>query len=119
MQGIWVETRECGKWGGNVGNLDGNVVNRGGNAGNSTFKMLKVPTLNKNKKEKENTNKWKGFSVSVSRFELNNVGDLKIIGKLVLKFLIFLRVSQKYGVFQLSYEATRYFNSSSYTEYVV
>ena len=65
--------------------------------------MLKVPTLNKNKKEKDDTKKWKGFSVSLNRFQLDDVIDLKIIGKLVLKFLMSLRVSQKYGVLQLSY----------------
>ena len=49
--------------------------------------MFKVPTLNKKKKEKDNTKKWKGFSVSLNRFELDNVSDLKIIDKLVLKLL--------------------------------
>ena len=65
--------------------------------------MLKVPTLNKKKKEKDDTKKWKGFSVSLNRFQLDDVIDLKIIGKLVLKLLMSLRVSQKYGVLQLSY----------------
>ena len=51
--------------------------------------------------------------MSVSRFELKDVGDLKIIGKLVLRLLIFLRVSQKHGVLQLGYEAIRYFNPAS------
>ena len=49
--------------------------------------MFKVPTLNKKKKEKDNSKKWKGFSVSLNRFELDNVSDLKIIDKLVLKLL--------------------------------
>ena len=65
--------------------------------------MLKVPTLNKKKKEKDDTKKWKGFSVSLNRFQLDDVIDLKIIGKLVLKLLMSLRVSHKYGVLQLSY----------------
>ena len=65
--------------------------------------MLKVPTLNKNKKEEHNTKKWKRFSVSLKRFEFDDVGDLKIIYKLVLKLLMFLRVSQECGVLQLSY----------------
>ena len=41
--------------------------------------------------------------MSLNRFELDDVSDLKIIDKLVLKLLISLRVSQKYGVLQLSY----------------
>ena len=65
--------------------------------------MFKVPRLNKNKKENDNTKRWKGFSVSLSRFELDDVCDLKIIDKVVLKLLMSLRVSQKYGVLQLSY----------------
>ena len=40
--------------------------------------MFKVPTLNKNKKEKDNTKKWKGFSMPLNRFELDNVSDSKI-----------------------------------------
>ena len=55
--------------------------------------MFRVPTLNKNKKEEDNTKKWKGFSVSLSRFELDDASDLKIIDKLVLKLLLSLRVS--------------------------
>ena len=55
--------------------------------------MIRVPTLNKNKKEEDNTKKWKGFSVSLSRFELDDAIDLKIIDKLVLKLLMSLRVS--------------------------
>ena len=43
--------------------------------------MFKVPTLNKNKKEQDNTKKWKGLSVSSNRFELDDFSDLKIIGK--------------------------------------
>ena len=42
--------------------------------------MFKVPTLNKKKKEKDNTKKWKGFSVPLNRFELDDDGDLKMIG---------------------------------------
>ena len=41
--------------------------------------------------------------MALKRFELDDVSDLKIINKLVLKILIFLRVSQEYGVLQLSY----------------
>ena len=52
--------------------------------------MFKVPTLNKNKKEKDSTKKCKGFSVSLTKFELEDVRDLKIIGKLVLKYLLSL-----------------------------
>ena len=51
------------------------------------MKMFTVPTLNKNKKEKNSTKKWKGFSMSLNRFELDDVIDLKIIVKLVLKLL--------------------------------
>ena len=65
--------------------------------------MFKIPTLNKNKKEKDNTKKWKGFSVALNRFELDDVNDLKIIGKLVLELLISLRVLL----------TTRYFNPAS------
>ena len=72
--------------------------------------MLKVLTLNKNKKEEDNTKKWKRFSVSLNRFEFDDVGDLKIIYKLVLKLLMFLRVSQEYGVLQVSYQTISYFN---------
>ena len=64
-------------------------------------KCFKVPTLNKYKKEKDNTKKWNGFSVSLNRFEMDDVSDLKIIGKLVLELLMSLRLSQKYGVLQL------------------
>ena len=53
------------------------------------IKMFKVPTLNKNKKRKRNTKKWKGFSVYLNRFELGNVNDLKIIDKLIFKLLMF------------------------------
>ena len=65
--------------------------------------MFKVPTLNKNKKEEDNTKKWERFSVSLNRFELEDVSDLMIIDKLVLKLLMALRVSEEYGVLQLSY----------------
>ena len=41
--------------------------------------------------------------MSLSRFELDNVSDLKVIDKLVLKLLMSLRVPQEYGVLQLSY----------------
>ena len=75
--------------------------------------MFEVPTLNKNKKEDDNTKNWKRFSVSLNRFELDDVSDWKIIGKLVLKLLMSLRVSQEYGVLQLSYWTTRYLNPAS------
>ena len=65
--------------------------------------MFKVPTLNKNKKEEDNTKKWKRFSVSLNRFELDDVSDLKIIDKLVLKLFMSVRVLQEYGVLQLIY----------------
>ena len=60
--------------------------------------MFKVPTMNKNEKEKDNTKNWKTFSVSLNRFELDDVSDSKIIDKLVLKLLISLRVSHECGV---------------------
>ena len=41
--------------------------------------------------------------MSLNRFELDDVIDLKIVYKLVLKLLMTLRVSQKYGVSRLSY----------------
>ena len=65
--------------------------------------MFKVSTLNKNKNEEDKTKKWKRFSVSLNRFELDDVSDLKIIDKLVLKLLMSLRLLQEYGVLQLSY----------------
>ena len=65
--------------------------------------MFKIPTLNKNKKEEDNTKKWGRFSVSLNKFELEDVSDLMIIDKLVLKVLMTLRVSEEYGVLQLSY----------------
>ena len=43
-------------------------------------------------KKKEITLKWKRFSVSLNRFELDDVSDLKINDKLVLKLLMSLRV---------------------------
>ena len=52
-------------------------------------------TLNTNKKKKKI---WKGFSVFLNRFELDDVSDLKIIGKIILKLLMSLRVSKKYSV---------------------
>ena len=67
------------------------------------MKRFQVPTLNKSKKEKDNAKKWKEFSVSLNRFELDDISDLKIIDKLILKLLMSLRVSQEYGVLQLSY----------------
>ena len=63
--------------------------------------MFKVPTLNKYKKEKDNTKKWRRFSMSLNRLEMDDVSDLKITSKLVLKLLMSLRVSQKYGVLQV------------------
>ena len=65
--------------------------------------MFKVPTLNKNKKEEDNTKKWKRFFVSLNRFELDDVSDLKITDKLVLKLLMSLSVSQEYDVLKLSF----------------
>ena len=57
--------------------------------------------------------KWKRFSVYLNRFELDNVNDLNIIDKLVLKLLMSLRISQEYGVLQLSSWTTRYFKAAS------
>ena len=65
--------------------------------------MFKVPTLNKNKKEEDNTKKWKRFFVSLNRFEFDDVSDLKITDKLVLKLLMSLSVSQEYDVLKLSF----------------
>ena len=42
------------------------------------------------------------FSV-LEQIELDDVSDLKIIDKLVSKLFMFLRISQEYGVLQLSY----------------
>ena len=53
--------------------------------------MFKVPTLNKYKKEKNNTKKWRRFSVSLNRIEMDDVSDFKITGKLVLKLLMSLK----------------------------
>ena len=53
------------------------------NISRSTFKMFKFPTLNKNKKEKNNNKERKRFSVSLNSLELDDVSDLKIIDKLV------------------------------------
>ena len=55
--------------------------------------MFEVPTLNKKKNEKDNTKKWKLFSVPLNRFELDAVSYLKIIDKLILKLLMSLIVS--------------------------
>ena len=56
----------------------------------------------KNKKEEDDTKKWKRFSVSLNRFVLDNVSDFKVVDKLVLKLLMSVIVSQEYGVLQLS-----------------
>ena len=61
--------------------------------------MFKVPTLKKNKKEEDKAKKWKRFSVSLNRFELDDVSDLKIVDKSVLKLLMSLRVSEEYMVY--------------------
>ena len=47
--------------------------------------------------------------MSLNRFELDDVSDLKIIEELLLKLLMSVRISHEYGVLQLSYETTRYF----------
>ena len=39
----------------------------------------------------------------LNRLELDDFSDLKIIDKLVLNLLMFVRVSQEYGVLRLSY----------------
>ena len=65
--------------------------------------MFEVPALNKNEKEEYSAKKWQRFPISLKTFELDDVSDLKIIDKLVLKLLMSLRVSQEYGVLQLSY----------------
>ena len=41
--------------------------------------------------------------MSLNRFELDDVSDLRIIDKLGLKFLMSLIVSQEYDLLQLSY----------------
>ena len=41
--------------------------------------------------------------LSLNRFELDDVCDLKTINKFVLKLLMSLKVSQEYGVWQLCY----------------
>ena len=68
----------------------------------STFKIFKVPALHKYKKEEDNAKKWKIFSVSLNRFDLDDISHLKIIGKFILKLLMFIRVSQEHDVLQLS-----------------
>ena len=45
----------------------------------------------------------KGKDFRYPRTDLDTVRVLKIIDKLVLKFLMSRRVSQKYGLLQLSY----------------
>ena len=50
-----------------------------------------VQSSNNEKKEKR---KW--FSVSLNRFELDDISGWKIIEVLVLKVLIFLRVTSEY-----------------------
>ena len=65
--------------------------------------MFEVPALNKNEKEEHSTKKWQRFPISLKTFELDDVSDLKIIDKLVLKLLMSLRLLQEYGVLQLSY----------------
>ena len=65
--------------------------------------MFEVPALNKNEKEKHSTKKWQRFPISLKTFELDDVSDLKIIDKLVLKLLMSLRVSKEYGVLKVSY----------------
>ena len=47
--------------------------------------------------------------MSLNRFELDDVSDLKIIEELLLKLLMSVRISHEYGVLQLSYETTSYF----------
>ena len=42
------------------------------------------------------------ISVSLNRFRLGDVSDLKVI-LIILKLLMSLRVSEKYSVLQLSY----------------
>ena len=42
--------------------------------------------------------------VSLNRFELEDINELRIIDRLVLKlFFMSVKVSQEYGVLQLSY----------------
>ena len=41
--------------------------------------------------------------VSLNRFELEDINDLRIIDRLVLKLFVSVKVSQEYGVLQLSY----------------
>ena len=41
--------------------------------------------------------------MSLNRFEFEDASDLRIIDKLVLKLFMSLKVSQEYGVLQLSY----------------
>ena len=62
--------------------------------------MVEVPISNK--KEEKITLKNGKDSRVLEQEDFDNVSDLKIIDKLVLKLLISRRVSQKYGVLQLS-----------------
>ena len=56
--------------------------------------MFKDTTLKKkNKKEEDNTKKWKRISVSLNRFELDDVSDFRIINKLVLKLSVSKSIS--------------------------
>ena len=57
-----------------------------------TSKCLKFQHWTKIQKEEDNTKNWKIFSVSLNRLELDNVSDLKMIDKLVLKLFMSLRV---------------------------
>ena len=60
--------------------------------------MFKVPTLKKIKKKKITLKNGKD-SVSLNRFELDDVSDLKIVDKSVLKLLMSLRVSEENMVY--------------------
>ena len=62
--------------------------------------LQNVSSSNSEKKAEDNT---KRFLVSLDRFELDYVSNFTIIDKLVLKLLMSIRVSQEYGVLQLSY----------------
>ena len=65
--------------------------------------LQNVSSSNSEKKAEDNTKKWKRFLVSLDRCELDYVSNFTIIDKLVLKLLMSIRVSQEYGVLQLSY----------------
>ena len=47
--------------------------------------------------------KMKEFPLSLNSSDLDNISDLKVIGKLILRLLMSLRVSQKYGPWLLNY----------------